>query len=681
MNDPPPVLLLIDLQNDFLSAPRLFPAAGQVTARAARLLEGFRGAAWPVVHVWTTWRRGSDGRMAHWRCADDQRCLEGTAGHATPVPLRPRGGEPVVHKTGFSAFQGTDIARHLPQPGSAPLVLAGVHLQGCIRTSVLDAYQLGYEVWVAEDAVAGDDPLHGEISRRYLAARAAAFAPVESLLGRWSEGEPDRIAGGPILPAAHLGDRRLAGAPGGALPHLSPRRFSLPLWWVPQAGAREVGVAVETARRRVREWGRRPVRERCELVEALLRILEREAEPLARRLAVEIGKPLAYGRAEIDFAVELVRAAIGNAQRLPSPLGGRATSRRLPRGIVALVTPWNNPAAVPLGKLIPAVLLGNAVVWKPAPPGSAVALELLDWLAEVGFPPGLVSVVCGSRSTAERLMDAPGVDAVTLTGSEAAGLTAVIAAAGRGVPLQAELGGNNGAIVWGDADLDRAAGAVAEGAFGMAGQRCTATRRVIVERGSLEAFMEQLVSAAGRLGWGDPLRAGVSVGPLVSRQALERVAGTVDRARAQGCSVIPVQGGDGRKAALSRRGFYFPPTIVLADNPRFEIVQEETFGPVLVVQSASGWEEAIGLLNGVRQGLVASLFSSSPERRDSFLERAQAGVLKLGEATAGVAAHLPFGGWKRSGLGPPEHGESDVETYTRLQALYFGGMSEADPPR
>jgi alpha-ketoglutaric semialdehyde dehydrogenase len=668
-----PVLLLIDLQRDFLSSRGLFPAAGWTVAQATRLLAGFRGASWPVVHVWTTVHRQPDHRMAHWRRDGDWRCLDGTPGHDPPPSLQPVAGEEVVHKTAFSAFHGTRLDPVLLTLGGRILVLAGVHLHGCIRASALDAYQRGYQVWVAEDAVASDDPLHGEISRQYLESRAAAFTPVDFLLARLGGEVAESNSSAPLLPVASLGDRRLFGTDGEAITHVSPRRPSQRLWRSPVAGLSEVEAAVAAARRAAPAWRRLTPVERCVPLQRLLEILARDAEPIARLLAVEVGKPLIYGRAEVAFAIDLLRAVIGAGLRQPrNRVDDGRYFRRLPLGVVALVTPWNNPAAVPLGKVAPALLFGNAVVWKPSPRGLGVALELQRRLIEAGVPPGLVPLVSGPRSTAEALMADPGVDGISLTGSEAAGFTAGVTASRRGIPLQAELGGNNGAIIWSDADLDAAGAAVAEGAFGAAGQRCTATRRVVVERTCRDAFLERLTAAVGKLGWGDPLKEGVSVGPLISAGALDRVAGVLERASAEGCETIaPHLAGDGG-AEVPGEGFYLPPTLVLDPDPGSEIVQEETFGPVLVVQSAYHWEDALRLLNGVRQGLVAALFSRSVSLRESFLERAEAGVLKIGESTAGVAAHLPFGGWKRSGAGPPEHGESDLEAYTRLQALYFG---------
>ena len=207
---------------------------------------------------------------------------------------------------------------------------------------------------------------------------------------------------------------------------------------------------------------------------------------------------------------------------------------------------------------------------------------------------------------------------------------------------------------------------LAEGAFGFAGQRCTANRRVIVDVNCYEKFLKNIESATAALAWGDPINPKTQIGPLISIGARNRVAELVARARGNAKVIIT------HHSIKSPRvdGPYFPPTIVCCDDPTQEIVQEETFGPVLVVQQANDWEHAIRLCNGVRQGLVAALFSRSKKRQAEFLEEAQAGILKINSATADANAEAPFGGWKGSGIGPPEHGLSDREFYSRTQSVY-----------
>jgi aldehyde dehydrogenase (NAD+) len=286
-----------------------------------------------------------------------------------------------------------------------------------------------------------------------------------------------------------------------------------------------------------------------------------------------------------------------------------------------------------------------------------------------GLPPGIVNLVHGDRGTAEHLLSDPNIDGATLTGSSRAGFAAQVICMRRRIPFQGELGGNNAAIVWSDADLGQAAALIALGGFGSAGQRCTATRRVIVDRECSGKFLDQFQEAVSELSWGDPLNERTRVGPVISKDALRRIAGVVDRARAAGATVLTPHA-SAFPAEVGPGGFYFPPTIVCCRDPAAEIVLEETFGPVVVVQEANSWEHALDLCNGVSQGLVASLFSSSAGHAREFLAEARAGLLKINTPTAGAAADAPFCGWKGSGVGPPEHGVADIEFYSRWQTVY-----------
>lgn len=389
--------------------------------------------------------------------------------------------------------------------------------------------------------------------------------------------------------------------------------------------------------------------------------LEAHAGELAALLADEIGKPVRFGRGEARRTAEKLRLSVRRFASLEQSVGP-AMLRRRPHGLVAVVTPWNNPIYLSLGKIACAVLGGNSVVWKPAPEARRLSRRLFAMLSEAGWPDGLVRLAEGGRERAVEILNDAAVAAVTITGSLAAGATAREACARRGVPLQAELGGNNAAVVWPDADQDEAARQIAAGAFEMAGQRCTANRRVVVLRRDVDAFVERLCRHAAALVWGDPRDEATQIGPLVSVAHRDRVAAFVARA---GDAIHPLgtTPPDGDRA-------WFPPVIVRGDDPASEAVQEETFGPVLVVQTADDWDGAMRLCDGVRHGLAAAVFTSSPERAARFLDEAQAGIVKVNQSTADAAVDVPFGGWKASGIGTPEHGAFDVEFFTRPQTVY-----------
>jgi acyl-CoA reductase-like NAD-dependent aldehyde dehydrogenase len=436
--------------------------------------------------------------------------------------------------------------------------------------------------------------------------------------------------------------------------------------------ANDVRASIERARTLADSWPREAPARRTILMRRLAQLLIDGSEKLAQLMASEIGKPVRFARVEVERTAEMLHAITTRSEARPEedPLRP-ARVRRRAHGVVAVITPWNNPIYLTLGKIAPAVFYGNTVVWKPAPETRLVAQCLLEYLSEAGWPDGLVTRLTGGRREALDLINNPAVAAVTLTGSLAAGDDAHQICARRRVPFQAELGGNNASIIWPDANLRMAARSVSAGAFEMAGQRCTANRRVIVLQSCRERFLSMLIEETRALRWGDPSCDDTQIGPLVSALHCERVAGTVKRAVADAGTTRGLRPhGRVHPERAEHAGNWYPPTIIVCEDPLAEIVQEETFGPVLVLQSARDWDDAIGLCNGVRQGLAAAVFSESRSVVDRFLDEAEAGILKVNQSTADAAVDLPFGGWKASGLGPPEHGAFDLEFYTRPQTVY-----------
>jgi alpha-ketoglutaric semialdehyde dehydrogenase len=650
-----PALLLVDLQNDFLSAAGLEPSAGQVVEAAGRLLECCRGRGIPVIHIWTTVERKSDKRMPHWKSAELWRCEAGTAGHETPESVSAAAGEMVLHKQFFSGFGGGgELDSQLRSVGCDTVLLAGVHLHGCVRATAMDAYERGFAVWVADDAVGSDDALHAAITRRYLARRTIGFAAVADLV--------ERLDGG----ADARGDAA-------EYSHRSPVNSSVVLWHLPIGDASAAGRAAESARKALAAWRRCDVRERAGFLRAWGERLTSEAESLAGQIVRDVGKPIAMARAEVKRGVEILRVTAELAgQAMETATSASARYRHEPLGVMAIVTPYNNPVAIPLGKIGPALLYGNTVAWKPAPAAAMISRRMWELARSAGVPEGVVSLCEGSHWTAGWLAENPLVDGLSISGSSRAGYALQEICARCHIPFQAELGGNNAAIVWEDARLEVAAGLIAEGAFGFTGQRCTANRRAIVAAGRFDAFLAAIQRATAELAWGDPASEKTVVGPLISVGKRDEVRALLARAAASGQKLFVPHGEQAEYTQMMERGAFYPPTIVVADDAASEIVQEETFGPVLVVQRAADWDEAIGLCNGVRQGLMAALFSNSAEVRARFLAEARAGVLKINQSTAGADAVSPLGGWKASGAGPAEHGAADREFYCRMQTIYDG---------
>jgi acyl-CoA reductase-like NAD-dependent aldehyde dehydrogenase/nicotinamidase-related amidase len=643
-----PALLLIDLQADYLNSPGIQPVAGALIVRSAALLDGCRQRRVPVIHVWKTIHRDNDRRLPHWKQNDRWLCVAGTAGHQPPASLHPCDGEAIVHKTGFNAFAGGELDTVLRRLNCDTALIAGVHLHACVRTAAAECLERGLQVFVAEDAVGSNDPIHATATRRWLAERCVRFESVAAILAR------------------------LDGSETSALVHRSPRVTEQVLFAVAVSGASEVAAVGAAAQDAGRNWRRTSPTVRQQSLATMAMQLEAAAADLARQMAVEIGKPIAHGLEEVRRAADNVRDVIRRAaafEERTREAGGVVCHQ--PLGVVALISPWNNPVAIPIGKIIPALLYGNTVVWKPAPAATEVSKVILRLLHEAGVPPEVVALLPGDHMTAQRLAASDHVQAVTFTGSIHAGYAIQEICARRTVPLQAELGGNNAAIVWDDADLPRAADQIAQAAFGFAGQRCTANRRAIVHASRFGAFLRDLNTAAERLVWGDPLEQNTDIGPVINTAKQAEHHALVAQAQADGSAYrIEWLHASHANDAWTKQGAYAQPVIACCDQPNHALVQEETMSPLLVVQRADDFEHALTLCNGVRHGLVAALFSGSSELQKRFLAEAQAGILKLNLATAGADASLPFGGWKASGIGPPEHGKGDRLFYTRMQAVY-----------
>lgn len=655
-----PALLLVDLQQDYLHQPNLHPPSDQLVRAAASLLALFRDHGWPVIHGWTTIHASPDRRMPHWRRAGVWRCVEQTPGHAPPSSLQPREGETIVPKTGYNVFESGQLKTILDEMACDTLVVAGVQLHACVRTAVTEAHGMGLRVIVADDAVASEDALHAAVTRRYLAQRDVSFRPV-AWIARMLADQP-----------------RLSHEEGPAVfAHHSPRDGQRLLFTVPDATPDELVGVITDARHALEPWQRTALSHRRAVLDRAAGLVEDAADELADLMVDHIGKPVTEARLELAYAMRLLRYNRDREEAMPigRPGAHRYRFRARPLGVVALITPWNNPVAVPLGKIAPALFYGNAAIWKPAPAAQAISEAVLRLLHEAGVPGGLLGMVHGGDEVAQHLAAASDVNAVTMTGSDEAGYAMHAICARRRIPFQGEFGGNNAAIVCADADLPAVARSIASAAFGFAGQRCTANRRVIVEDACYKPFTDELLKATAALYWGDPCDRRTVVGPLITATRRDMLAAMIEDAVHEGLRVdmphrwSPGQGDNGSEA-------YLPPAVIHCDEPRHAIVQEESFGPIAVIQRATHFSHAIELANDVRQGLAAALFTEDAGRQTHFLAEAEAGMLKINRPTTGADADRPFGGWKTSGLGPAEHGPCDREFYTRTQAVYWPDDAE-----
>lgn len=666
-------LLLIDLQRDFLQGPRLTPHPAALIDAVASLLQRFRRSRAPIFHVITSVTTQQAG-LPHWQSRGLHRCVPGTAGHAAPEPLTPAETEPVFHKRWYSGCEDPGLVAALRAAQVDTVYLCGVHWRACLRSTAIDLSQAGFQVVLVDEACGDDDPVHGAIARDWLSTRFCRTASLTQVLDAIDQHHAGSglAQPGEAPPAApHNAE---------ALWHCAPATQE-PLYAVELSRNAAISRATTLSRAAAAAWSRTPVDRRVEHLLKIAEAVEQHSAAFARLITRETGKPIVDSRLEVRFGVALVRDVCSRAaEQLAGESGPGWWMVRRPHGTVALITPWNNPLAIPLGKLAPALVYGNAVVWKPAPAGMGLARALAALCDTQGLPQGVLTLVPGDRQTAELLIRDPAVDAVTLTGSEAAGISCQIESLRRAIPCQAELGGNNAAVLWDAVDREAALEQTARGAFGGAGQRCTANRRLIVPRTELAPTVARLAEITSTLPWGDPEAESTVVGPVISAVARVRLTALIARTRQAGHTIItPHLDGDFTPTA-ERRGWYVPPTLVVCEDPRAEIVQEESFGPLLVIQPADDWNHALELCDGVRQGLVASLWSRDSQRQQEFVSRIRVGMVKFNQSTAGAAAAAPFGGWKHSGFGPPEHGCADVEFYTRIQSLHSPLEIPIPPP-
>jgi alpha-ketoglutaric semialdehyde dehydrogenase len=427
-----------------------------------------------------------------------------------------------------------------------------------------------------------------------------------------------------------------------------------------------VAAAADRVRRAGREWAAQSPLARSGALHRAGEALAAAAAELEDLVVDEVGKPRSEARAEAARAVAIVRYY---AQQVLDPAGetyaplqpGLLYTQRRPHGMAGLITPWNFPLAIPLWKAAPALAAGNGVLLKPSTEALGCALRLAD-LFNSTLPDGLVTVVAGERDTATAVIEA--ADVVSFTGSTAVGRLVAVAATSRGIPVQAEMGGQNAAIVLPDADLEHTAAMIVNAATGYAGQKCTATRRVVVV-GNPAPCTDALRNALDTVTLGDPGRDDVTIGPLISERARQAMLAALTEARAAGGRIVAVS------SELPGTGWFVHPALVDGLGPRHRILQEETFGPMLAVLPAQSVGEAVQLANGTPYGLCASVHGNDLEALLSVVDDLDVGLIKVNAPTTGVDFHLPFGGARQSSIGPREQGKAAMQFYstTRTVAL------------
>ncbi len=434
--------------------------------------------------------------------------------------------------------------------------------------------------------------------------------------------------------------------------------------WQP-SGPAEVQAAVGRALPAAAGWRDAPGTARAKALSDAANALEQRSAEVTSLVVREVGKPVSEARGEVARGVAILRyyaqaALLPDGETIPAAAADQLLmARHVPVGIAALLTPWNFPVAIPLWKAAPSLAYGNATILKPSSAAAATGLALAEILGSV-LPPDVFQVVLGGATTAGALIDHPDVAALSFTGSSEVGRQISRRAAERGCRVQAEMGGQNPSVVLDDADLDRAATAIAYAAMGYAGQKCTATSRVIVTDAVYPQFRDRLAAAIEALQVIDPSDDKTIVGPVIDdgarANALAAVAGSGGRV---------ITGGMAPDAA----GYYLSPTLVELDRPAGPLATEEVFAPVAALIRAGSADEALAIANGVRYGLVAAVFTSDLGAALRLTRRLDAGMIRVNAPTSGVDFQAPFGGAKESSYGPREQGLAARAFYTESRTV------------
>jgi len=442
-------------------------------------------------------------------------------------------------------------------------------------------------------------------------------------------------------------------------------------------GESESAQAIAAATTAFPKWAALSPVARGRLLSKASQILESRKPALAELLVREEGKTLAEATGEVQRAADIFRfhgglSYVHGGETLPHELPGNLMyTRREPLGVVALITPWNFPIAIPAWKLAPALVCGNTVVLKPASAAPAMALEIAKALVEAGLPAGVLNVVTGNAAAfGAEITRNRHVQAISFTGSHAVGKRLYESVAPRMIRCQLEMGSKNPTLVLADADLDLAARLVAIAGFGLTGQACTATSRVLVERPVAEAFAQTLTEIARNWKVGPGLEAGVQMGPAVNEAQLSGNLEAIETALREGAR--RVWGGHRLDQGAHAHGWFMEPAVISDVTPSMRIAQEEIFGPVVAVLAVDGFDEALQVANGVPYGLSASVVTRDYKKAMIYAERIECGVVKVNQISTGLQLQAPFGGVKQSSTDSfREQGTASLDFYCRTKTVYL----------
>jgi len=463
---------------------------------------------------------------------------------------------------------------------------------------------------------------------------------------------------------------------GKTFPNINPANTTEVVGNFQASGAEDAQAACDAATKAQPAWSAANAPRRGEYLFKAAELVESRLAKISEEMTREEGKTLLEAKGEVKRAINILRYFGGEGARqfsyqIPSERDNVfCYTMRKPLGVVALITPWNFPIAIPVWKLAPALVAGNTVVLKPASLAPLSSYRVVEALHEAGIPAGVLNYVTGAGgAVGNTLVEHPAVRAVSFTGSCGVGNSLYEKVTQRKIRVQLEMGGKNPTIVLKDADLDFAADILVNGAFFSTGQKCTACSRAIIEKSIYEPLLEKLIAKTQKLKVGNGLEPGIDIGPAVDAAQLETDLKYIEIARSEGALLL--SGGNRLTGGSYDQGYFVEPTLFTGVTPEMRIAQEEVFGPVLGLMVANDFEDAMRLANGVKFGLSASIVSRDLTRVHQFINGIEAGLITVNLPTAGVEYQLPFGGTKESSFGMREQGPAALDFYTETRTVYM----------
>jgi len=447
-----------------------------------------------------------------------------------------------------------------------------------------------------------------------------------------------------------------------------------------QSNREDARAAIDAADKANEKWAHTPPPQRGKILFKAAEILEQQKEDLAKILTREEGKPLTESRGEVNRAVDIFRFFAGEGNRLNGEViasedaDTKLYTLRQPLGTISIITPWNFPIAIPAWKIAPALICGNTVIFKPASLTPLIGLKVVEALKNAGTPAGVINFITGPGSTVGlELIENEKISAISFTGSYEVGERIYKSCAeGEAMPrIQLEMGGKNPLVVLSDADLQKAVEITVKGGFGGTGQACTATSRVIVEQSVLEKYTKLLTERVTKIKVGNGLNETNEMGPAVSEPQLKTDLDYVEIGKREGAKLL--LGGKRLHGDEYDQGYFMEPTVFTDVNATMRIAKEEIFGPVVSVLPANNFDQALELANNAEYGLSAAIVTNNLEKAHVFIDKIQAGVVKVNRPTTGIMAQAPFGGMKKSSsMTFKEQGKAAIDFYTFTKTVYLG---------